>query len=127
FNVSFMPIKTLTKIFPASIQPYYEHYSSLLFPCIMLSLTLLHFIALLYHINSNRENKWQVFLLIAATLIAMTALKSSAQFSSRYPYQAVPLLLLFCAKDIKVNFSLLVRVAIGIGIGAVSLLLFYRQ
>jgi hypothetical protein len=127
FNIGFMPIKTLTRLFPISIQSYYEHYSSLLFPCIMLCLSLLHFIALSYHISNSRGNTWQVFLLIAATLLAMTALKSSAQFSSRYPYQAFPLLLLFCAKDIKVNFSLLIRVLIGIGIGAVSLLLFYRQ
>jgi hypothetical protein len=127
FSVSFMPIKTLTRLFPASIQPYYEHYSSLLFPCIMLCLSVLHIITLLHHINYSKQNNWQVFLLISATLIAMTALKSSAQFSSRYPYQAFPLLLLFCAKDIKINFSLLIRSLLGVGIGVVSLLLFYRQ
>jgi len=105
----------------------YEEYFSLLFPCIMLCVTFLYLIALYYQLSNNMDSTWNIFLLVSATLLIVTALKSSAQFSSRYPFQAVPFLLLYCVKDIKPSLSLFVRASIGVLIGVVSLMLFYHQ
>jgi hypothetical protein len=112
---------------PASIRPLYVHYFPLLFPCITACLFLLHIIALLYQVSYNKDNNWNLFLLVSATLIAMTALKSSAQFSSRYPYQAMPFLLLYVEKNVKFTRGLFARALFGIVLGIVSLFLFYHQ
>jgi hypothetical protein len=93
----------------------------------MVCASLFHIIALAYQVKYSSNNAWQVFLLIAATLITITALKSPAQFSSRYPFQAVPFLLLYCAGKIKVTPGLFARSSVGIAIGILSLMLFYHQ
>jgi hypothetical protein len=126
FRFEYLPMKSLSKTRPKDPVSLMRQIVSLLIPCVMYCLALLHIIATIFQVKNNKNNAWQIFLVLIAALIALTTLKSAAQFSTRYPYQSFPFLLLFCARYIKPNAGLAIRALIGIAIGIISLLGYYH-
>lgn len=124
-HINFVPLKSLSTKLPAGPGYFVDHILSYAVPCLMWCMCALHIVATVLHISEDRNNAWKIFLLFAATFIAITTIKSAAQFSTRYPYQSFPFLLLYCAKDIKLNKWLLIRAVVGIVLGIVSLRSYY--
>ena len=126
FHINFIPLKSISSKLPSGSANFVNGIVSYTIPCIMWCMCALQIIAGILHLYKDRNDPWRVFLLLAALFIAITTIKSAAQFSTRYPYQSFPFLLLYCAKDIKLNRGLLIRVSIGILIGAFSLKSYYN-
>jgi hypothetical protein len=126
FHQQFMPLQSLNKLIPSRFRDVYQHYFSLFMPCVMVTVALLHIVAMCFEVKKSWDNTWMVFLLVATTFIALTTAKSSHEFSTRYPYQGIPFLLIYCAKDIKFSKGLLIRAAIGICLGISSLMAYYH-
>lgn len=126
-NLQYMPMKTLHSKIPKNSILYVERYISILMPCLMVCFGILHLIASWFQVLKNKDNNWQLFLLFAALFIALTTIKSAAQFSTRYPYQSLPFLLIYSAPYIKINKRLAFRVMVGIGLGIISLIGYYNS
>lgn len=126
FKVSYMPMKSLNSVIPQSIYNPTESFLSILMPCIICCLCVLYVLSFGFQVRNNLSSPWRTFLLLTAILIAITTLKSAAQFSTRYPYQSFPFLLIFCAPHIKINKGLIVRASLGIIVGIISLLGYYQ-
>jgi hypothetical protein len=125
FNFEYIAMKSFMALLPTSISFIGRIFSTLL-PCIMCCLAILHLVTLKMQLDKSKGNEWRIFLLLAATFIALTTIKSAAQFSTRYPYQSLPFLLIFCAPYIKLNKGLALRATVGIVLGIISLLGYYQ-
>ncbi len=125
-HINFVPMKSLGRALPASVAGIVNNIVGYGIPSLMWTLFVLHAVASLIYVIQNKNDTWKVFLVLTATFIAITTIKSAAQFSTRYPYQSFPFLLLCFSDKIKLNTGLFVRVAIGIGLGIISLLSYYH-
>ena len=126
FHKEYLPLKSAISLLPASISALMGHLIANFIPCFLFCLSILHVIALGKQIIKSTQDPWRIFLLLAATFIALTTVKSAAQFSTRYPYQSMPFLLLYCAPWIRLNMGLAFRITIGIILGIISLTGYYQ-
>jgi hypothetical protein len=122
-NIAFLPVRTIAeKILkvPAVIKFTGSFFATAIFvvAIIFLANSLLHLI------KRFKDNRF-VFLMIAALVIAASVSKVTWGFSSRYPAQAIPFLVLvgsYFYKPLKWNIYLVVA---GVVTGIISLVSFY--
>lgn len=94
-------------------------------PAFLFGVSILYLTSCIYNFQRNRNNYWFAFVLVSGLLVVATTVKSSAQFSSRYVVQALPLFLMAYADKIVINkWSIILGVS-GAFLGFLSLLTYY--
>ena len=118
FNViKFLPIASIIiKIIPAQYLPVAE----VLCGAALVLLALFFLTALLRQLHKNAYPKELVFYSVAALLIAISCIKITWGFSSRYAAQAIPMLIPIGAYFFKKSNNNVYRIAAGVILGLIS-------
>lgn len=120
--IEFEPLKTATHKIPfLFIKNNYKYFM----PSVIFGAGSLYIISSIYHILENKSNYWFIFIIVSGLLIIGTTARSSAQFSSRYVVQSLPLFLIAYSEKICINrWSVVIGIS-GLLLGIVSLLSYY--
>lgn len=115
--IKFLPFTSIIiKIIPSQYIPVAE----VLCGAALVLLALFFFTALLRQLHKNAYPKELVFYSVAALLIAVSCMKITWGFSSRYAAQAIPMLIPIGAYFFKRNNTNVYRIAAGVILGLIS-------
>lgn len=120
----FTPLTTAAHKIPAS---FIRNNYSYIMPSVLFGVGILYIFACIYQILENKNNHWFIFIIMAGLLIIATTVKSSAQFSSRYVAQSLPLFLIAYSGKIFINRRSMILGILGIIIGMISLSSYYLK
>jgi hypothetical protein len=121
FKITHFPLySTMLGIFGEQI----VNYISYIFPGFFVIIGLFFIIQAYRHVAAHRSDTLFIFSVVAAALITATAMKSSAQFSSRYVAQCIPFIVLY-ASFFEIKKYTMYYQACGIAIGICSLVSYY--
>ena len=120
--VSFDPLRTLAAKIP---MVFFQDNYKYLMPAVLIWMGVLFIVIWLYNFLNKSKTFWDRFILICGILILLTTIKSSAQFSSRYVVQALPLFLISYSSCICFNKTAISLQALGVSFGIASLLSYY--
>ena len=117
-----VPLRTVVQsAFPEA----YVRFLALATPAVLAGASVIYLLSLAKRVASSADLIWTSFLCLALLLIAAACIKSSAQFSSRYVAQAIPMLMLL-SNGIPANHKLELFVGLaGSLLGAMSLGAYY--
>jgi hypothetical protein len=118
---SFLPAKSVFNRF-ASLIPLKEEMFASAFGSLSICLSLVFFYNLFLHIWKRKSDWNYVFYAVCVVVILLTSIKTTHIFSSRYPYQALPFLLLMLQYETKneTKWWEIALAAAGIGWGIMT-------
>jgi hypothetical protein len=116
--VTVFPMETaMTRLLPGPLHGCYRQVASVA----LVGLAGIYLTATVWRMLERRQDRFYLFLSAAALLVLITCIKVTAQFSSRYAVQAAPLLILILAYHGRPSVWKATRLALGAGLGSISL------
>ncbi len=113
---------TMAKLLPAGL---FVHYGNIM-PGLLASVALWFLVSTVYQLWLRKDDSVYVLIGMISLFIVFSTIKVTTQFSSRYVGQAIPFFILMFAPYEKTNLAKIIRILLGLAIGALSLYSYYN-